>query len=261
MNASDVWLRLQGRAVWADAHRTLATLESFARTEADGGRDIATAARRVDDPELRGHLERHARDELKHAELFRRRARELRATAEAADGAPASPTDRAYDLSRGRPSSEVDAHGFFTLGLLDALGEVPYVAMLHVAEQRAARLFTVHRDLTRADAPTCAVFQEILRDEQYHVAWTAAMLERWRGEGKGEQVKAALRAARTSRAMGAWKRAGLRSAAGFGRLVMLLCYVPVLVPFGLAARARRRAGGGWQAPPDAPGPDALRSQA
>jgi hypothetical protein len=107
------------------------------------------------------------------------------------------------------------------------------------------------------------VFEEILRDEHYHVAWTAAMLERWRREGKAQEVKAALGAARTSRAMGAWKRAGLRSAAGFGRAVMLLCYVTVLLPFGLAARARagRHAAGGWQAPKPAAGAGSLRSQA
>jgi hypothetical protein len=95
-------LAQKSRAVWADPVRTVLTLESFSRTEADGDK---------------------------------------------------------YDLSRGRPATEVDAHGFFTAGLLDEMGEVAYVAMLHEAEKRAAKLFQVHSDLTRDDPPTAAVFE------------------------------------------------------------------------------------------------------
>ncbi|HZM00172.1 MAG TPA: hypothetical protein VFD43_07975 [Planctomycetota bacterium] len=264
MNLKSLPLRLRSRATWADPARTVATLESFARTEEDGGRDIATAARRVGDEELRGHLLRHAKDELKHAELFRRRAAELRGAgvAEAESDVKGA---RAYDLTRGRPTSEVDAHGFFKVGLLDELGEVPYVAMLHVAERKAADLFTMHRDLTRGDAATCAIFEEILRDEHYHVAWTAAMLKRWREEGRAPEVKGALKAARTSRFMGGWKRLGARSAAGFGRVTMTLAYLTLLVPFGLIARRRRGGEIGWRGPPqraDARPPlDRLRAQA
>jgi len=230
--------------VWADPSRALATLESFARTEEDGGRDIATAARRVTDVELRGHLERHARDEVRHAELFRRRARELRESGVGGADATAG-SEKGYDLSRGRPSAEVDAHGFFRVGLLDELGELPYVAMLHVAEQRAARLFDIHARLTRDDPPTHEIFREILRDERYHVAWTAAMLERWRQRGDADAVRRALKTARTGRAMGAWKRAGARAGVGFGRVLMLVTWVTLMVPFGLVARRRRGGESGW----------------
>lgn len=256
MGVADLALRARSRAVWADPARTLLTLESFARTEADGGRDIASAARRVGDPELQRHLARHAEDEARHAELFRRRAEELRAAGGAAVAAASAAGadvagDAAYDLSRGRPAHEVDAHGFLTLGLLDELGEVPYVAMLHVAEQRAARLFRVHADLTRADAATHGIFESILRDEQYHVAWTRSMLDTWRGQGRGDEVKRALKDARASRLWGAWKRLGARSGATFGRVVLLVLYFTVLLPFGLLARAGRERGG-WRAPRPAP---------
>jgi hypothetical protein len=257
---SDLVLRARSRAVWADPARTLLTLESFARTEADGGRDIATAARRVVDDELRRHLARHAEDEARHAALFRRRAEELRA----AGGAPVAAAsaagagvagDAAYDLSRGRPAHEVDAHGFLTLGLLDELGEVPYVAMLHVAEQRAARLFRVHADLTRGDAATHGIFEAILRDEQYHVAWTRAMLDGWREQGRADEVKRALKDARASRLWGAWKRLGARSGATFGRVVLLVLYFSVLLPFGLISRAGRERGGWRPARPSRARPD------
>lgn len=268
MSLKNLPLRLRSRATWADPARKLATLESFARTEEDGGRDIATAARRVGDDELRGHLARHAKDELKHADLFRRRASELRG-AGVAEAESEAKGARAYDLTRGRPTSEVDAHGFFKVGLLDELGEVPYVAMLHVAERKAADLFAMHRDLTRGDPATCALFEEILRDEHYHVAWTAAMLKRWREQGRESEVKGALKAAQTSRFMGGWKRLGARSAAGFGRTVMMIVYLTLLAPFGLLARRRRAGEVGWSGdqPRDGARPDTrqplqrLRSQA
>ena len=252
MSPGDLLLRARSRAVWADPARTLLTLESFARTEADGGRDIASAARRVGDPELRRHLERHAGDELRHAALFRRRAEELRA----AGGAPVAAAsaagtdvagDAAYDLSRGRPAHEVDTHGFLSIGLLDELGEVPYVAMLHVAEERAAQLFRVHADLTRGDEATHGIFESILRDEHYHVAWTRAMLDGWRADGRRDEVKRALKDARQNRLLGAWKRLGVRAGANFGRLALVVLYCTVLLPFGLLARGGRDKPG-WRAP-------------
>lgn len=249
MGLGRIMLRRRSRAIWADPARTLMTLESFARTEEDGGRDIATAARRVHDSELAGHLERHAKDELKHADLFRRRARVLAEATEVAVAEAEVTSDKAYDLMRGRPSSEVDAHGFFTLGLLDELGEVPYVAMLHVAEQRAADLFTMHAELTTGDSETHAVFEEILRDENYHVAWTRTMLDRWEGEGRTEEVRRALKDARTSSFMGAWKRTGARGGVVFGRVLMTLFYFTLMLPFGLVARLRGAPAARWQTRP------------
>jgi len=251
MNPGDLLLRARSRAVWADPARTLLTLESFARTEADGGRDIASAARRVVDPELRKHLERHAGDEMRHAEMFRRRAEELRAAggarvaAASAAGADVA-GDAAYDLSRGRPAHEVDAHGFLSIGLLDELGEVPYVAMLHVAEERAARLFRLHADLTRGDEATHGIFESILRDEHYHVAWTRSMLDGWKAEGRKDEVKQALKDARQNRLWGAWKRLGVRAGANFGKLALVALYFTLLLPFGLLARSGRDKAG-WRA--------------
>lgn len=249
--------RRRDAAVWSDPERKLRTLESFARTEADGGRDIAAAARRASDKELRGHLERHARDELKHAELFHRRAQELRA--QSGVGVQRDDElDPRYDLSRGRPSSEVDAHGFLKLALFDELGEVSYVAMLHVAEERAAALFERHSRLLHDDPTTRAIFVEILKDEKYHVAYTGTTLARWRTEGRAGEVKAALKSARGSRFLDGWKRLGMRSTAGIGRVVLFLSYYTAVVPFALGLR-KRPASEPWRVPP-ASTADSLRGQ-
>ncbi|MEM9383330.1 MAG: ferritin-like domain-containing protein [Planctomycetota bacterium] len=247
MSLSRTLARRRDRAAWTDPRRRLRTLESFAATEEDGGKDLVAAARRMTDPDLRGHVERHAADELRHARLFRERAREVAAELALTEGAAERP-DRPYDLSRGRAGMEQDAHGFFSGGLYDELGEVEYVAMLHVAESRAADLFAHHLDLVRGDDPaTAALFEEILRDEKYHMAYTARFLERWEGEGRAGEVARALRSARSSRAMTSWRALGLRSAAGFGKALLWVAYWVLVTPFALLGRLRRPADG-WQAP-------------
>ena len=69
------WLAYRkNRSVWTDPVRRFRTLQSFSETEEDGGKDLIAAARRISDPDLRSHIERHAEDEVRHASLFRNRA-------------------------------------------------------------------------------------------------------------------------------------------------------------------------------------------
>jgi hypothetical protein len=256
MEVRNPFFRARCRSVWTDPVRKLRTLEGFSKTEGDGAHDIASALRHVANAELRAHMQRHAADEAHHAELFRRRAGELRTVAAASPLAPTDP-DKLYDLSRGR-EAEVDSHGFFTAGVLEERGEIAYIAMLHVAERRAAQLFRVHRDLTRDDPETCAIFDEILRDELYHVAYTGTWLRRWRKEGRGREVRAELRRARGSRLLGAWTRLGSRAGAAFGRTLLFVLYESALVPFAFVAK-RRFPPGGWH-DADAASRESARSQ-
>ncbi|QDU67477.1 ferritin-like domain-containing protein [Engelhardtia mirabilis] len=222
------------RAVWSDPARKLRTLESFAETEADGGHDLEVAARRVQDGDLREHLLRHARDERRHADMFLEAAeRHRQRTGLGARGADEA--DRAYDLSRGR-KDEVDAHGFFKAGLIDELGEVSYIAMVHVAEQKAAKIFALHRSLVDDDPELAAAFDQILKDEKYHCAYTEKFLDKWRGVGREKEVNAGLKSARSSRFIGAWRRLGLRSGSRFSQFMLFVMYWTVLLPFGALAR-------------------------
>jgi rubrerythrin len=250
--------RASERAVWKDPARAVRTLESFSATESDGGKDILAALRRITDPELRDNLTRHADDEVRHAELFRRRAAELR-TVHGLAAHGEKDFDRMYDLSRGRPAHEVDAHGFFTAGLCDEMGEVAYVAMLHVAELRAKAFFERQRDFVGDDRETRAIFEEILRDEKFHASYTGNFLKRWRQQGRGREVKAGLRAARGNRFLGGWKRFGARSAGTFGRTVLLVLYATLFMPFGLLAR-RGKEKPSWRPPSTLRGMAKMRSQ-
>src|SRR3989454_6056021 len=73
----DRMLRPVHRWVWADFDRRVRKLLAFAQVEGDGGRDILRAAEVTPDPLLRRLYLEHAIDELRHADLFRRRGTAL----------------------------------------------------------------------------------------------------------------------------------------------------------------------------------------
>lgn len=238
--------RRRYRAVWADPARKARTLESFSQTEANGGLDIAAAAERVTRPDLKQHLVRHAQDEVRHADLFRQRAAELYA-AGVGDLHDEGHSDRAANLDTSSEGGFGD-HGFLHGSRIDDVGELVYVAELHVVEKEAERLFALHRDLNAADDPeTARIFGEILKDEKYHVSWTGTILEKYRKDGRAKEVKEALDDAKGERFLSAWKRLGVRSAGTFGRATMWIFYYTLLLPFALMARTQQ-AKPGWQEP-------------
>jgi hypothetical protein len=240
-------IKLRQRKVWADPYRKYRTLLSFSETEEDGGKDLVRAGRRVSDPDLRKHIERHSTDEVRHADLFRRRAAEVASENNIPIGGTDGGADKRYDLAGARKGVDVDAHGFMNAGLIDELGELEYVAMVHVAECKAAELFAIYRDMNARDAATKAIFEEILKDEKYHVAYTKTFLDKWRKQGRGAEIDKALKKAKGSRLMGAWKAFGLRSASGFAHVVLFTFYWTLLAPFGLLSRGGKGAGG-WRKP-------------
>src|SRR6185503_18421418 len=73
----DRMMRPVHRWVWADFDRRVRKLLAFAEVEGDGGRDILRAAEVTPDPLLRRLYLEHAIDELRHADLFRRRGAAL----------------------------------------------------------------------------------------------------------------------------------------------------------------------------------------
>ena len=156
MSLGDLVLRARGRAVWRDPARTLLTLESFARTEADGGRDIASrrAARR---PTPSSPATSSATPPTRCAtpSCSGARAAELRA----AGGAPAATpsggevaADSAYDLSRGRPATRWTRTASSTSACSTSWARCPTWPCCTWPRCAPRPLFRVHRDLTRDDA-------------------------------------------------------------------------------------------------------------
>ena len=216
--------------VWANPRRRARKLLQFAQVEADGGRDLVRAAELTRDPELRRRFFAHARDEARHAHLFRTRGLALRA------GLPAGQVDSAFGdwIAPGE-------RGLDDLRVEDE-DEGALLAFIHLSESAAARDFAAYRSVLDHDPPTRALFDRILRDEEYHMRYSLAELDRVApGRRRLLLWKARLRRL--------WK-AYLRLATGLAGLMAMVVltaqYFVLLPPFAwLAKRAARREGTGW----------------
>jgi hypothetical protein len=222
-------LRPVHRWVWGDFDRRVRKLIAFAQVEGDGGRDILRAAEVTADPLLRRLYLKHAIDELRHADLFHQRGTallQLRST-------------RSTALFNTSPLP--GGHGLDDLSI-EGEPDHRLLAFLHVAEKAAAGRFAIYRDVVGDDPATRAIFEEILRDEVFHMNYTYTQLTRVLPASYRRQVWRA-------RASRLWKRY-LRVAAAVadlgGTVVLTLTYFVALAPFAWPARrAMRREPVGW----------------
>jgi hypothetical protein len=216
--------------VWLDTARRASNLLRFAETEAEGGRDLVRAAELTPDPQLRTLFLFHARDEYRHAELFRRHGSLLH---QALSGTRRS-GDRADWLAPGE-------RGLDDLRI-EELETGALLAFLHLSEKSAATDFASYRDVLERDPPTRAVFDQVLRDEVYHMNYTLAQLVRV----SPQRHRVLLWRARLSRLWKGYLRLALALASVISGLILTLLYFTLLPPFGyLAKRAARREPTGW----------------
>ncbi len=227
--ALDRLMRPVHRWVWADGTRRVRKLLTFADVETDGGRDILRAAEVTPDPLLRRLYLEHAIDELHHGDLFRDRGAALWRTRRT-DG---------RTLLNGHPLP--GGHGLDDLKI-DGQPDHRLLAFLHVAEKAAAGRFAVYRGLVDDDPRTRAIFEEILRDEVFHMNYTYAQLSRIAPRTYRRHV----RYARAKRLWHRYLRVAAAVAGAIGGVLLLLMYFVVLPPFAwLAKRAQRREPAGW----------------
>ncbi len=227
----DALLKPVHRWVWADAHRRAHKLLRFAETEADGGRDLTRAAELTRDALLRRLYLRHASDELRHADMFRKRGRTMLASlSRRGAGVEANwlaPGERGLD------DLNVDHENDDTL-----------LAFLHLSERAAAMRFAVYREVLAGDPDTRAVFETILRDEAFHMNYTRKQLERVSPRKHGVR----LWMARLHRVGKLYLRFAAAFAGVMGALILGLQYFVVLPFFALAAKhaeRRARVPSGW----------------
>src|SRR3954468_7374025 len=215
--------------VWADADRRLRKLLTFADVETDGGRDILRAAELTPDPLLRRLYLEHAIDELHHGDLFRERGAAL---IRARRGAR-------HVLLTGNPLP--GGHGLDDLRI-DGQPDHTLLAFLHIAEKSAAGRFTIYRELVDDDPETRAIFEEILRDEVFHMNYTYTQLTRVSPTAYRRHVWHA----RARRLWNRYLRVAAALAAVLGNLVLTAMYFVLLPPFAwLAKRSARREATGW----------------
>jgi rubrerythrin len=217
--------------VWRDPHRRARKLLRFAETEADGGRDLSRAAELTKDPLLRRLYLRHAEDEVRHAALFRARGRALlRGLPRAREGFEANwlaPGERGLD----------------DLRVADERDE-SLLAFLHLSEKAAAQRFALYRQVLAHDPATRAVFDDVLRDEAFHMSYTQKQLARV----AAGRPHARLWRARMGRLWKAYLRVAAALASVVGTLLLRVQYFVILPPFALLARrAAKREGVGFAA--------------
>jgi len=242
-SALDRIMRPLHRWVWADADRRLRKLLAFAEVETDGGRDILRAAEVTPDPLLRRLYLEHAIDELRHGDLFRQRGAALLRERR---------TRRAL-LFSGNPLP--GGHGLDDLRI-DGEPDHRLLAFLHVAEKSAAGRFAIYREMVDDDPETRAIFEQILRDEVFHMNYTYTQLTRVSPHGYRRQVWRA----RAKRLWNRYLRVAAAIAGLLGAAVLSAIYFVVLPPFAwLAKRAERREPAGWMAVPRGRG-ESPRSQ-
>jgi rubrerythrin len=222
-------LRPVHRWVWGDFDRRVRKLMAFAKVEGDGGRDIVRAAELTPDPLLRRLYLEHAIDELRHADLFRERGAALlerRSTR----------TQALFDTS-----PLPGGHGLDDLSI-EGEPDHRLLAFLHVAEKSAAGRFEIYREVVDDDPTTRAIFEEILRDEVFHMNYTYTQLARVLPHSYRRQVWLA----RGNRLWKRYLRAATTVAGVMGTALLTIMYFTVVAPFAwLAKRAERRERAGW----------------
>jgi hypothetical protein len=247
MISSVQMLDLVHRWIWRDTERRAQKLLRFGATETDGGRDLVRASEVTPDPLLRRLYLVHGIDEHRHGEMFRRRGGELLREL-SVDSRPKFQKFQAEWLAPG-------GHGADDLDV-DNESDDGLLAFLHISEKSAAERFTVYRDVLREDAPTREIFEEILRDEVFHMNYTLVQLARV----SPKRHRWHIWRARLTRLWKSYLRLATALAGVIGSLVLTIQYFVLLPPFAwLAKRQQRLEQPGWMPiPPERN--DSLRRQ-
>jgi len=145
-------------------------LSQLADAEANGeGGVFDRLLARVDDPELRQMISRHAADEVEHARLFRACIPRTGIT-------PPPVPDHLKMIDR------LDAATFhlFDRGIQNDGDVMKAYVLLQVVEERALEQFAVFEDVMRKyDAETADVIERIARDEERHLRYCKAISKRY----------------------------------------------------------------------------------
>ena len=207
---------------WGSPSRTVRRLSAFARAEEGSRIDLIAAARLCQDTERAAKYLAHARDEARHTRIFANRARQLAEQG----GLP--------------PPDPVRADGDH---LFEQLGEVDFLAFVHLGEDRAVQQFSHYeRWLSPRDPRTGAVFSALIEDERGHSTYSRSLLVSMVGE---VAAKKAIRRARLWEAWRVWRRLG-RTTARLIYVILFSSLIPLLAVLSLWVRRVRPAHRGWR---------------
>jgi hypothetical protein len=224
------WIGWVSEVSWRLPGRPAKLLAGFSQAERGSCFDMLAAVEETERRELRLKYFRHAMDESRHAGLFLERAR---ATGRL-DRVQAVVADAGYLTRQGIVGGET---------LFSQLGELDFLAFVHVAEREAIEQFHVYLDRSLPDPDTQATLHRILKDERFHVSYSLAALDHYQDP---QRVAQALRSAQRDRYRQAWLRMSRRIGHFMGSLWLVVLYGLLVAPFAVIARLER---GGWQPVP------------
>ncbi|PRQ10000.1 ferritin-like domain-containing protein [Enhygromyxa salina] len=220
--------RMLNPLVWRSPARSADKLHGFALAEHGSMLDLRLAARLTPSPTRAAAYLRHADDETRHAQMFGKRARQLA---------------REAGLARGHAVWEpirADSEQLFV-----GLGELDFLAFVHVGEARAIEQFLVYVAYFQAQGRErdASLLTTILVDEHRHADYTRALL--FELADSEAAARRALRRVRRWEAWRTWLRAGRFLAERVYMVAMLLVYL-LAAPLGLLVRWARPLTRGWR---------------
>ncbi len=228
------WWVVASHVAWRVPGRPRRMLRAFSVAERGSMIDMLSAVERTSRRDLRRKYFRHALDEWRHARLFAERAAAL------GDG---SREEAAVDEA-GTLVEQGVAGG---LTLHERLDEHTFHVFVHLAEADAVERFHVVLDHALPDVATREALRGILKDEQFHVSYSRAEVERWRKAGG--DLDGARRRLRLEQTREAWLRVSRDVGSLVTGLWLGLLYLVVVAPFALLARLASREPSGWRSVP------------
>jgi rubrerythrin len=212
--AFSIFVRFVAPLVWRSETKTATKFRGFSATEAGSALDMLKAAELEKDPRRRKLFFRHALDEARHSNYFRDQARSV-------DPDFKSGGER-YNLIHATRQN-----------LYQNLCLTEFMAFVYLAEKRGESHFRTLVTHFKDRPAIHDMFARIVKDEQFHVRYSKRILDEWSREGRGSEVKAAIRKIQLNRAWGAWRRQGRRLGDLTSRLVLKVAYFIVVPPFSL----------------------------
>jgi rubrerythrin len=211
--------------IWRLPGRTSIKMAGFSHTEAGSGIDMLLACEQTPRRDMRAKYFRHALDELKHAGMFRKRSLSL---------APKKQSRAAAVLNDG---DFIQDHGINAkMSLFSQLGELEFLAFVWIAEKRGAQQFDVYAHLLRDDKDSHVMFEEIARDERFHIAYSRAELDQYVSKGQAKEVRTAVFRVRRRRWLQGWLRFSRILGEHMSQLWLGLLYFFVVGPSSILAR-------------------------
>lgn len=224
-----MYLTCVSEVSWRIPGRPARFLAQFSQAERGSAYDMLAAAELTERREMRRKYLEHALDESAHSRVFR---------------------DRAQALGMGRKDSALIDIGYLhehgIVGgqtLFERLGELDFLAFIHVAEGQALEQFEVYKRRGLVDPVTQTQLDQIRKDELFHMTYSGAELDGYRRAGRTTEVRRAIWGVHWRRVKEKWLAFSRRIGDVVSGVWLLLMYTFVVGPFRLLARPEAA---GWQ---------------